>query len=141
MSEKTAIVNSLPEVYTRKKDNQPGLKASLVLEDNTTIIIYGKDDDPILTKLRQGEMVLVEKNGNFWNITSTMNEEGEFVKVERIKSTAPNTPTVQTVVDSVDVEEVKKYIRWHSKIMAYCVEQCPDNATLIYQQACQKFNL
>lgn len=144
MSEKLASVISNAETYTRKKDNKPGLRIALVLEDNTSITVYGSVDDPILSNINQGEMVMVTKNGNFYNITQAMNSEGEFVAVERPKySTESNTnqATAQAVFDAVDVEEVKKYIRWHSKILAYCYEQHPDRGDLIYQQACQKFKL
>ena len=145
MSEKLAIVSSNPVVYTRKKDNKPGLKVGLTLEDNTEITVYGGENDPIISNLNSGESVMVVKNGNFYNITQTMNADGEFVIVERPKyqSTESNTnqPTAQAVFDSVDVEEIKKYIRWHSKILAYCYEQHPDRGDLIYQQACKKFSL
>lgn len=149
MSEKLATVKEPAQIYTRKKDNLPGLRMTLVLEDNSEIVVYGSENDPLLSPLNGGQMVMVTKNGNFYNITSTMNEEGEFVKVEKFPSqqnqqTKPTVTakiTAKSIVDNVDTDEVKTYIRWHSKILDYCFEQNPEHGDLIYEQVCKKFSL
>jgi hypothetical protein len=142
MSEKLATVKEPAQVYTRKKDNLPGLRMTLVLEDNSEIVVYGSENDPLLSPLNGGQMVMVTKNGNFYNITSLMNEDGEFVKVEKFPaSQSKPTVTAKSIVGSVDTDEVKTYIRWHSKILDYCFEQNPEHGDLIYEQVCKKFSL
>lgn len=140
MAELVAIVKEPAQTYTRKKDNQPGLKLFLTLEDNTDITVYGTANDDLLKSSKQGEMVMVTKNGNFYNITSILNQDGEFIKVDRSINTV-KTLTATDVFNQVDNEEVKKYIRWQSKILDYCYEVNPNHGDLIYQQACKRFNL
>lgn len=147
MTEYAAIIKQTAQTYTRKKDGQPGLIVKAVLENNQEITLYGNDGDRLLLDRTEGEMVMVTKNGNFYRISSVMNEEGEFAPVERSQSTqttqTPQTTpkTAKDVYDRVDPEEIKTYIRWHSKILAYCYEQNPDHGDLLYQQACKQFGI
>jgi hypothetical protein len=148
MSEYNAVVSEPASTYTRKKDGQPGLVLGIILENNEPAKIYGKADDRLLLDRQKDEFIYVTKNGNFYNIAKIMNEEGEFVEVKKEQqsntTTSPQQTTPKTakeVIDRTNIDEVKSYIRWHSKILAYCYEQNPDHGDLIYQQACKQFNL
>ena len=144
MTEYNAVVTEAASTYTRKKDNLPGLVLTATLENNQAVKIYGKADDRLLLDRKKDEFIFVSQNGNFFNIVKVMNEEGEWVDVEKERFTnnpSTTTKTAKEVFDRVNVEEVKAYIRWHSKILAYCYEQNPDHGNLIYQQACKQFNL
>ncbi len=139
MSEIVAVISQSAQQYVRKKDGQPGLIVKAVLEDNTPITLYGKDGDRLLLDIREGDMIMVSKDGNFYNITHTM-EDGEFVSVNQ--STPTNAVTTNNKnYAQIDTDQVKVYIRWHSKILAYCYEQSQEHGDLLYQQACKKFDL
>lgn len=144
MTEYAAIINQSAQTYTRKKDGQPGLIVKAVLENNQEITLYGNDGDRLLLDRKEGEMIMVAKNGNFYRISSLMTEEGDFAPVERptIQNNQPSQPkTAKDIYERIDPEEIKAYIRWHSKILAYCYEQSSDRGDLLYQQACKQFNI
>lgn len=145
MTEYAAIISQTAQEYTRKKDGQIGLTIKATLEDNSGITIYGKSDDRLLLDRKENEYIMVTKNGNFWNISSIINDEGEFVPVKKEFAVNQNpiqsTSTVNNDISQIDTEEVKRYIRWHSKILTYCYEQNPDHGDLLYQQTCQRFTL
>jgi hypothetical protein len=139
MSELTAIISQSAQQYIRKKDGEPGLIVKAYLEDNTPITLYGKDGDRLLLDLREGDMIMVSKNGNFYSITHIM-EDGEFVPVNQPTQTNAVTTNHKSHAQ-IDTEQVKIYIRWHAKILAYCHEQNSEHGDLLYQQACKKFDL
>lgn len=138
MTEYDAIVNQTAQEYTRKKDGQIGLTIKATLEDDSSITIYGKGDDRLLLDRKENELIRVTKNGNFWNVSSLMNEKGDFVSV---KKEFTNSQPINNDISQIDTEEIKRYIRWHAKILAYCYEQNPDNGDLLYEQTCQRFKL
>ena len=138
MTEYDAIITQPPQEYTRKKDGQIGLIIKATLEDDSSITIYGKGDDRLLLDRKENELIRVTKNGNFWNVSSLINEKGDFVPV---KKEFTNSQPINNDISQIDTEEVKRYIRWHAKILAYCYEQNPDHGDLLYQQTCQRFKL
>lgn len=138
MTEYDAIITQCPQEYTRKKDGQIGLIVKATLEDDSSITIYGKGDDRLLLDRKENELIRVTKNGNFWNVSSLMNKEGDFVSVKKELNVFH---PINNDISQIDTEEIKRYIRWHAKILAYCYEQNPDEGDLLYQQTCQRFKL
>jgi hypothetical protein len=129
MSQIAAVIKGSPKSYTRKKDGKIGSVVTATLDNGDDVPLFGGENDPLIMSRYEGEIVMLVKSGNFYNIDAIINSDGEMVNPNEIKATPP------------DNEEIKKYIRFQAKILDYCLEQNSSHGVILYQQACKKFNL